>query len=684
MNNSSLLNQSAQDAQDWNDFINSDFASSKAKTGRPKKIKGEEDFEDLNLQVVKQKTSELGKVEKTEKYGVSADPLMKDARNKLNYYLKRIPTYSTLESQIKILNTELNNYKRNNDTVNYNACKEMLATLQSKAGEIKQIFSPIEGEKAKAKRLEKLANIKASEKIKELYAKEKEIKQSINDNSISKICQNITNLRKMLKFIENDDEILDFDEYLNNDQDNLVLKNYEDLLNTVYEKTGIDIDDLKKMPVSHIKDALKENIDESSFNEELKVIRAQIQYEKDLLSGALTLTDIISNLYDIKNNKKDESSVKEILASTHINMVKSAAYGVCSAAGQKSMQYYDDCVSAGLLALTGAINDWVKLQQAYPVSLSFKGWARINITNAIKRELYSQQSGGRLSGSRIADMITRENKKIDSFLENFPQYKEFDKSFIRELVVTMDVNDSNRKVTSTNDIHPIVSESDIMASAQDGDGADLWANVTSSDNVDMVEAKFEYNALIESISALLGTMNKFEKKLFMLYFGFEKKIEVDTNGNKVNDTYTQQEIGEELYNFYVANGTKPKATGNSFSQPAIYDKIKKLQKHISNEINNNPKLKLGFDYLFIYWTQNSHLLEVMSNNRDEIGMKLERNVLRDAYSNSPQALNTVLTDGKRLSDIFDISDTNPLDSDIEEFYKNTDSSLYGAPKEKSK
>ena len=34
--------------------------------------------------------------------------------------------------------------------------------------------------------------------------------------------------------------------------------------------------------------------------------------------------------------------------------------------------------------------------------------------------------------------------------------------------------------------------------------------------------------------------------------------------------------------------------------------------------------------------------------------------------------------------IFDISDTNPLDSDIEEFYKNTDSSLYGTPKEKSK
>ena len=35
-------------------------------------------------------------------------------------------------------------------------------------------------------------------------------------------------------------------------------------------------------------------------------------------------------------------------------------------------------------------------------------------------------------------------------------------------------------------------------------------------------------------------------------------------------------MNEELYNFYVANGAKPKALNNSFSQPAIFDKIKKL------------------------------------------------------------------------------------------------------------
>jgi hypothetical protein len=185
----------------------------------------------------------------------------------------------------------------------------------------------------------------------------------------------------------------------------------------------------------------------------------------------------------------------------------------------------------------------------------------------------------------------------------------------------------------------------------------------------MAEAKSEYNALINSISELLKTMNKFEKKLFMMYFGFEKKLERYDEGKKTaSNRYTQTEIGEELYNFYVANGAKPKALNNSFSQPAIFDKIKKLEKHISNEINNNPKLKIGFDYLVIYWTQNTQLLEVMSNNREEIGMKLERDVLREYYKDNPEESNIQLSDGKRLSEIFDISSSNPLDSDIEDFY----------------
>lgn len=677
MNNTSSTNQQQQVVTDWDEFITSEEALPKAPKKGTKKptvvvLKDEDTDETSKLQVVNQKKPEALK---EEKYGVSADPLMKDAKDKLNYYLKRIPSFTTLSSQISIINTEMNIYKKTGEIEKYNACKEMLQTLQVKSKEIKSIFSPIEGEKAKAKRLENLATIKASTVIKDLMAKEKDIKKSIDENSVNKTVQNIAQLRKMMKFTENDSEILDFDDFVINNKNTEVFKNYETVINSVSNITGLEVKELYEMPISQIREFLKDNTDMDSYNEELKIVRAQIQNEKDNLSGALTMSNIINSLYDIKQSEKDVSSVKEILASTHIGMVKSVAYSTCSANGNmRSMQHYDDCVSAGLLALTGAINNWIKLQQTYPVSLSFKGWARVNITNAIKRELMTLQAGGDVSGSRVADMISRENKKINSFLENFPQYKEFDKEFVKELVIEMDVLDSGKRTANTNDIKSKVTESDIMFGAQDGDGADMWANINKDTDGDMIEAASEYNALINSISKLMSTMNKFEKKLFMMYFGFEKKLERRDDADKktVSNKYTQAEIGVELYDFYVSNGAKPKALNNCFSQPAIFDKVKKLEKHIQTQINANPQLKIGFDYLFIYFTQNANLLEVMSNNREEIGMKLERDLLRNHYGDDEEVNAIQLSDGKRLSDIFDISASNPLNSDIEDFYNNSE------------
>lgn len=674
MNTTSRQNQQDQNVTDWDQFITSDEAIAKPIKRKTKVINldDDEDDETSNLQKVNQKKPEK---EKTEKFGVSNDPLMKDAKDKLNYYLKKIPSFTTLSSQINIINTEMNVYKKSGDTKKYDECKEMLITLQLKSKEIKTIFSPIEGEKAKAKRLENLATIKASTIIKDLMSKEKEIKKSIDENSVNKTVQQISQLRKMMKFAENDADIIDFDDFIINNKNTEVYKNYESVMTNVASITGLEIKELYEMPISQIRDFLKDNTDMDSFNEELKIIRAQIQNEKDNLSGALTMSNIINSLYDIKENEKDVTSVKEILASTHIGMVKSIAYSACTANGSmRSMEYLDDCVSAGLLALTGAINNWIKLQQAYPVSLSFKGWARVNITNAIKRELMSQQAGGDVSGSRIADLISRENKKINNFLDNFPQYKEFDKEFVKELVIEMDTLDSGKRTANTNDIRAKVTESDIMSGAQDGDGADMWANVNKDESIDMVEVASEYNSLINSISELMSTMNKFEKKLFMLYFGFEKKLERrdDVDKKTVSNKYTQAEIGVELYNFYVANGAKPKALNNSFSQPAIFDKVKKLEKHIKNQINLKPSLKIGFDYLFIYFTQNTQLLEVMSNNREEIGMKIERDFLRNHYIDNEEISSIQLSDGKRLSDIFDISSSNPLNSDIEDFYKKSE------------
>jgi hypothetical protein len=50
----------------------------------------------------------------------------------------------------------------------------------------------------------------------------------------------------------------------------------------------------------------------------------------------------------------------------------------------------------------------------------------------------------------------------------------------------------------------------------------------------------------------------------------------------------------------VANGAKPKATGNSFSQPAIYDKIKKLKNDFTSGVRQSQvdtNLHKEFSYL---------------------------------------------------------------------------------------
>lgn len=610
--------------------------------------------------------------------GLSKDPLMSDARNKLNYYLKKIPNYKTTTTQIELLQKEMNQYKKSGDTKNYEACVEMIRTLKDKVKEIKSVFATTEGVKAREKRIANLAKINESTKIKELKEKEEKIKSSMSTFSPSKMVNDLSHYRKLLKYQESQDEIVDFEDMFESNEN---WDGYYELLNRISEITGLEENDIKSMSLLSITEALKDNVDLESFNEELRVVRAEIQAEKDNINGAMSLSNIINEIYDIKTEESlDIPKAKEILASAHVQMVKNIAYGICySDKSGKNMRYYDDCVSAGLLALTGVINNWIKLQQTYGANLSFKGWARVNVTNAIKREFWSQQSGGRISGSRWADMMSRENKKIDKFLETYPQYKEFDKDFVKSLVNGIYAGDG--KITSTDDLKPIVMESDIYNGAEDGEGADLWANVTSKsiDSNDLIESGSEYQELIKSISKLMKKLNKYERKLFMLYYGFEKKMEHlngETDSKRVNTNYTQKEIGQILYDFYLENGASMRAVNGSFSQPAINDKINKLEKKIAQEIKNNPSLKQGFDYLFTYWINNTEMLNLLSDNRDEVGMKLERDSYYnniDDYTEEEQALyfDRQLTDGKTLRDKFELSDSNMFGNNdvIDEFYR---------------
>ena len=223
-----------------------------------------------------------------------------------------------------------------------------------------------------------------------------------------------------------------------------------------------------------------------------------------------------------------------------------------------------------------------------------------------------------------------------------------------------------KKILSTRDTKAIVNQSDIVGSSEDeSEGNDIWSTVVKDHVTDITEAKSEYTQLLNSIVELLSKMDKYQRKLFLMYYGFDKKMEKDdVTGKTVSNSYKQADIAKELYEFYISTGVTPaKATNGTFSQPAISYRIQKLEEQIADILKEHPELKTGFEFLMVYWLQNSDMLTTMSNNREELGMKLERDLLRNHYADDENTLNIQLSDGKKLRDAFDISDSNPLDSD---------------------
>lgn len=598
--------------------------------------------------------------EKAEKFALSADPLMKDARDTLNIYLKKIPSYNSMEAQKRILEKEMNLYKKNGDTLKQQQCVEILKSLNEKTINLKELFVPIEGVKLREKIKDNNEKFKSSPKLKELREKERNIKANLEKNSASKIIDKLSALRKLMKI--DDNNVMDIDNFFVQ-SDNATYTNYNNLLEEISTITGYLPTELDEMSVSAIRDYLKENLKDvvEDNNDELKLVRAEMQAERDSISGAISMTSILDSIYDVRN-ESDLKATKDILASTHIGMVRSIAYTACNNAGLKGFEYYDDCIGAGLLALTVAINGFLTLKQENPTSaLSFKGWARINVSNAIKRELYSMQSGGRVSGSRIADMKTRETRKINTFLENYPVYKDFDKELVKEIVLASESEANERKYANTNDISLIVTESDIKSGGESADdGADLWANASMDNSTDMIEANSEYGELVNNIAELIKIFDKYEKKLFMMYFGFEKKIDKsDTSKTKVSNNYSQEEIGKELYDFYLSQGIKPpKVIGDRFSQPAIAYKVQVIKNKLIDVLTKRPELKSSMEYLTTYWAQNTDALTALSNDREEFGMKFERDKLKNEFFDNDDVLNMQLSDGKKLKDEFDISQKN--------------------------
>jgi len=144
-----------------------------------------------------------------------------------------------------------------------------------------------------------------------------------------------------------------------------------------------------------------------------------------------------------------------------------------------------------------------------------------------------------------------------------------------------------------------------------------------------------------------------------------KRDAISDNKSTINNSYTQQEIAQIMSDYYAQNGVT-----KTFSQAAINYRITTLNEKIKAVIDENPSLKAGFEYIYNYYQANSEIFNQLSNSREELDIRLDRETMGEKYADNDQEMNKLLSNGKTLNDIYDVNPQNPLDEELANSFRN--------------
>ena len=537
----------------------------------------------------------------------------------------------------------------------------------------------------KKERTEVEVKIKNSDYLKDLKKKREELEAIYKSKNAYSLLVKMKQYRELLEnhdliksTLDDDydnDEVVDIESLLDSDinsddsDDRTLLQEYNNFCGQIADILDTTVIEVKEMSLGQLKNELKENCEDTS---ELKLQIDQIKIlasnELKKLKGRYDITDVMFEIFDFSNEEKQP---KELLAASNVKYVSAIAYNKCSSLNM--LHYFDDCVAYGLLGLTVAINRWYDIQKIENSAVSFEGFAHTYITNSIQKGLYELSSGGRINKDSMANIVFRRKKQFDHFLKNNPEFKDIPEELLESMVEGL-LEDLPGTVMTE-------SEYTNMVSGGQQDGGDVWANAVVSDVKEdsYTESKMEYERLIKGIKDLFGLFqtkldketgikeitsdkifNKYDYKLFLMATGLEFKRDA-TDGKS---EYTQEEMGIILSQYYANDGIS-----KTFSASAISTRVKVLFEKIKTIMLENPSIKAGFEYLWTYCAANREDIHKLSNNREELGIKFERDELREAFSDNDKELNRMLSDGKKLSDIYQTSDNNPLDEEIAEYFR---------------
>lgn len=640
----------------------------------------DEDDEEFEQQILpKQKKAPK---EKKERYVLptTSVALTKNARTKLELYLKRSPQFKVLQSQIDILLSEMKNYKLIGDKENAQKCEFLINELGKKKSDFVKLYKNTNNNPKV--RLENEEKIKSSEKIKELKAERKDLEIEFQMKNPNSLVAKMKSYREALSILDPDKEDIfdvendpnaemDLDEFLDSGI-NTMSQEYQNLCGHIANMINENPSIVNEMKLSDIKKELQKVVSQAELEKIKNALFAnkiQTSSEMSSLKGNDDITNIMFEIFDFETTPEEQP--KEMLAASNINYVKSIAYNNCS---KLNMLYLlDDAIAYGLMGLTDAINKWYSIQKLKDSAITFSGFSHTYISMAIKRGMYELTSGGRISGSSMATLIHYREKTIKNYVQNNPEFKDLPKEMLESLLDDV-LDEIPRTVTEG-------SYTDTVG-GEDGDSGDIWANAASSDMVDdkFIEAKLEYEVILKSIKQFFNLFqtktdnetgirkitdkkifNKYDYKLFKLTYDIEFKRD-EITGQKTK--YTQDEIRFILADMYAANGD----TTKTFEQGAISERIKVLNKKIKGVLEQYPELKPGFEYMYGYMAANRETMSILSNNREEHNIKIERDELREVYEDDEDELNKRLSDGTRLSDVFDVTQNNLLDDEIAEAF----------------
>ncbi len=604
--------------------------------------------------------------------------LFNDTKNILEYYSKKIPDISVIDKQIKVLELEMENYKKVGLKDKAQLCKESIYQLKHKRKNIKIKFTNGENQKNKKSPEEIDKLLSEDEVYVELLNKKKQFLKEIELNSPSKLVK----IYKSAK-----ENYLNVIGVLDSDEPSDVEQEFIEISKIISEKLNMTVADLTSYTYSQIQTMLNDVLDYQAHKERLDDVNLMINKRKSKVLDSYSTEDILFEIFDYSEDDTEGKIPKDVLVSTNMGKVQRMVASLCYKSNM--MHNYDDALSGGLMGLTVAVNAWYDKQKPSDSALRFSDFFGLYVYNYAQRALYQITSGG--SGSTAANYIhfrkvrkADMEKRVNEYIKANPEMADVKTELIENLLTQEEID---KNISKT--LNPI-SETDYNAviGGDDGD-ADMWnlsnygkKNFTSEE---LLDGQKTYNKLLQSIHGLMnlfdvsdnnGTvkinknrklMDIYDRQIFLMKLGLDYKktrSEVD-NSDKPSTTegYTWAEIADEIVRMKQNNG----ATNVKMSASAVLARWDRIIKKLKIAIEHNPKLKSGLEYMLNYIDNNKELIEKLSNDREEISIAMERQKLVDNYKSDPEIMDIEMLDGKRLGDDYDVSQDNVFNYRLNSF-----------------